>query len=264
MARSGFILQFLEEAVNMGYALKIEMVDFADVSLDHVNFVDSIPCTGITLNTDSITVTKCEDTTQLSATLTPQNTTDHVVWTSSNENVATVSSSGLVTVHGIGTATITATCGTQTATATVTQTSIKPSNTYLNEGKALGSQAATGGGYVLGSSTAAGNNSIGQVYDANNVSLHIHNTHVIECIPVPYGASKVKFTTTDGQQHQISYVYRVNPASLIEHDGDYYPEYINNSTFVKSDVGTDVSYGQAVALRPTDEQLPYVGDVYFD
>lgn len=246
----------------MGYALKIKSVDFSDVSLDQVTYIVPIPCTGITLNTDSITVTKCEDTAQLSATLTPDDTTDHVVWTSSNENVATVSSSGLVTVHGIGTATITATCGTQSATATVTQTSIKPLSTYLNVGRALGRQAATGGN-VLGSSIASENNSIGQVYNANDVSLHIHNTHVIECIPVPYGASKVKFLTTDGEQHQISYVYRVNTESTLEVEGNYYAEYIDNSTFVKSDIGADVSYGQAVALRITDAQLPYVGDVYF-
>lgn len=247
----------------MGYALKIKTVNFADVSLDQVTYIVPIPCTGISLNTGSITVTKCEDTAQLSATLTPNDTTDHVVWTSSNENVATVSSSGLVTVHGIGTATITATCGTQIATATVTQTSIKPYSTYTNTGKALGRQPASDGN-ILGSSNDSNTNSIGQVYNENDTSLHIHNTHVIECIPVPYGASKVKFTTTDGQQHQISYVYRVDTTSLIEHQGNYYPEYIDNSTFVKSDVGADVSYGQAIGLRPTNDQLTYVGDIYFD
>lgn len=248
----------------MGYALKINKVNFADVSLDQVTYIDPIPCTGITLNTNSITVMKCGDTSQLSATLTPNDTTDSVVWTSSNENVATVSNSGLVTVHGIGTATITATCGTQTATATVTQTSIKPHDTYLLTGKSIGRQQATGGGNVLGCSTASDNNAIGQEYHADDVSLRIFNTSAIECIPVPYGASKVKFTTTDGEQHQISYVYRVNTASLIEHGGNNYPEYIDYSSFVKSDVGADVTYGQAVALRITDSQLPYVGDVYFD
>lgn len=248
----------------MGYALKIKSVDFSDVSLDQVTYIVPIPCTGITLNTDSITVTKCEDTAQLSATLTPDDTTDHMVWTSSNENVATVSSSGLVTVHGIGTATITATCGTQSATATVTQTSIKPYNTHLNEGYGLEKKTVTGTGGILSSfKDTSPTHSIGQVYQASDATLHIQNTSIIECIPVPYGASKVKFTTTDGEQHQISYVFRVDTENLVEYSGSSYPEYINNTTFVKSDIGADVSYGQAVALRITDAQLPYVGDVYF-
>lgn len=249
----------------MGYALKIKTVDFADVSLDQVTYIIPVPCTGITLNTDSITVTKCEDTTQLSATLTPEDTTEHVVWTSSNENVATVSNSGLVTVHGIGTATITATCGTQSTTATVTQTSIKPYSQHLNERYGLEKKTVTDSNGILSSFLDANNtNSIGQVYHNGNESLHIQNTNVIECIPVPYGASKLKFTTTDGQQHQISYVYRVDMESLIEYTGNNYPEYIDRLTFVKSDIGADVTYGQAVALRVTDDQLPYVGDVYFD
>ena len=47
-------------------------------------------------------------TTQLSATVTPSNTSNKgVTWTSSNTGVATVSSSGLVTAKAVGTATIT-------------------------------------------------------------------------------------------------------------------------------------------------------------
>lgn len=46
-------------------------------------------------------------TLQLSKTVTPSNTTEGTVWTSSNNSVATVSSSGLVTAKGVGTATIT-------------------------------------------------------------------------------------------------------------------------------------------------------------
>lgn len=249
----------------MGYALKIQSVDFSDVALDQVTYVDPVPCTGITLNTDSITVATCEDTAQLLATLTPVDTTDHVAWTSSNENVASVSESGLVTVHGIGTATITATCGTQTATATVTQTSIKPYNTYINEGYGLEKRTVTGTDGILRSFADTNNtNSIGCIYSGSDDTLHIQNTNIIECIPVPYGASKVKFTTTDGQQHQISYLYRVNTASLVEYNGSNYPEYINNTTFVKSNIGADVSYGQAIAFRPTNDQLQYVVDVYFE
>jgi len=47
-------------------------------------------------------------TLQISSTINPTNTTEGTVWTSSNNAVATVSSSGgFVTVKGVGTATIT-------------------------------------------------------------------------------------------------------------------------------------------------------------
>ena len=65
--------------------------------------------TGITLSqsTASLVVDK---TLQLTATVTPGNTTNKAVtWTSNNTNIATVSSDGLVTAKGVGTATITAT-----------------------------------------------------------------------------------------------------------------------------------------------------------
>ena len=67
----------------------------------------TIPVTGITLNKsiDSLVV---GSTDSLSATIAPSNATNQAVsWSSSNVNVATVSSSGLVTAAGTGTATIT-------------------------------------------------------------------------------------------------------------------------------------------------------------
>jgi hypothetical protein len=57
-------------------------------------------------------------TQQLTATTTPAGGT--VVWSSSNTAIATVSSGGLVTGVGNGTATITASCGDKTASCTVT------------------------------------------------------------------------------------------------------------------------------------------------
>ncbi len=76
-----------------------------------------IPCTGITLNETSKTVTTLGNFT-LTATLSPSDTTDTLLWSTSDSSVVTVSS-GVVSVVGLGTATITATCGTHTATCTV-------------------------------------------------------------------------------------------------------------------------------------------------
>ena len=71
------------------------------------------PVTGITLNENSHTLNYNGSDTfsfQLTATTTPSNASNStVLWTSSNPNVATVSSDGTVTSAGRGTATITAT-----------------------------------------------------------------------------------------------------------------------------------------------------------
>lgn len=101
----------------MGRALVLKNVNFSENKLDTVQIGDSIPCTGITLSQNSISFTKLGSVT-LTATLTPANTTDTLVWSTSDSSVATVSN-GIVNALGLGTATITATCGSQTATCTV-------------------------------------------------------------------------------------------------------------------------------------------------
>ena len=99
-------------------ALVIKGANFAANKLTTVTFVeDEKPCTAIALNESSKTVTMLGKFT-LTATVTPADTTDEVLWSSSDESVATVTD-GVVTVVGLGSATITATCGEQTATCAV-------------------------------------------------------------------------------------------------------------------------------------------------
>ena len=77
------------------------------------------PATGITLNKSELTLT-AGDSDTLIATVTPEGSTDTVVWSSSKTDVATVNSAtGEVTAVAPGEATITATAGTKTATCTV-------------------------------------------------------------------------------------------------------------------------------------------------
>jgi len=80
--------------------------------------------TTITLNTASIFLDALGATFQLTASLTDQNgkpiTDQSATWSSSDEQVATVSTAGLVTAVSNGTATIQATAGGVTASATVT------------------------------------------------------------------------------------------------------------------------------------------------
>ena len=66
--------------------------------------------TGVSLSQTSLTFSALNTTQILTATVTPSNASNKTLtWTSSNTNVATVSSDGVVTAKGNGTATITAT-----------------------------------------------------------------------------------------------------------------------------------------------------------
>ena len=81
----------------------------------------SVPATAISLDKSSITLTTVGQTEQLTATLTPADSTSTVSWTSSNTSIATVSSTGLVTCVTPWTCTITATTDNWlTATCSVT------------------------------------------------------------------------------------------------------------------------------------------------
>ena len=80
-----------------------------------------ITVTGISLNRTSVNLV-IGQTETLAAIITPTNATDkNVTWSSSNTDIATVSSSGVVTAKAVGTVTITATTvdGNKTATCTV-------------------------------------------------------------------------------------------------------------------------------------------------
>lgn len=86
--------------------------DEASATLTIVN-----PCTGITLDRDTLTIASGETAT-LTATVEPADTTDKVVWSSADKTIATVEN-GVVTAVGLGETTITATCGNQTASCKV-------------------------------------------------------------------------------------------------------------------------------------------------
>lgn len=78
------------------------------------------PATGISLNKSELTLTAGNSDTSLTATVTPADSTDTVVWSTNKPAVATVDSAmGKVTAVAPGEAIITATAGTKTATCTV-------------------------------------------------------------------------------------------------------------------------------------------------
>lgn len=127
--KEGGILYTLKLTVKADAVFGSTELKFGDVSYskDNVSYVPTVlsgstltivnPCTGITLDRDTLTIARGETAT-LSATVEPADTTNTIVWSSENDNIATVEN-GVVTAVGQGETTITATCGNQTASCKV-------------------------------------------------------------------------------------------------------------------------------------------------
>ena len=225
------------------------------------------PSETLTLNKDTLTVEKVGDTDTLVATHTPSSQSDVFTWTSSDTNVATVNSSGVVTVNGIGTATITVTCGNLSATCTVSQTSIKaPYSLKMVNEKIAEGQALTGETFKIGNITSgSGQKAVGQAYhDDGDVRLNNGGSNDIEAIKVPYGATKVKVKTSDDVAVTLSYMLRLDVTDQYYGWERYYPKFIDQITFVNTNTGGTVEYGQAIVFRILDAQAPTLSYVYFE
>lgn len=94
----------------MSKALVIKGANFEANRLAHVVF-DGVHAESITLSAAEIESGVIGQTYQLTAAVTPSDAIDAVLWTSSDETVATVDDYGTVTITGCGTCTITATAG---------------------------------------------------------------------------------------------------------------------------------------------------------
>lgn len=114
----------------MAKTLVLKGTNFSAHKIETVTFGESVPCTGITLDQQTKSLTALTPFT-LIATPAPANTTDEVSWTSSDTDVATVVN-GVVTPVGLGEATITATCGSYSATCAVTVNNVIPAYKAVN------------------------------------------------------------------------------------------------------------------------------------
>lgn len=90
---------------------------YAVCTVSVTGFAEPVPATNITLNQTSLSFTD-ETPITLTATVTPSDTTESVVWTTDDESVATVEN-GIVTPTGNGSCVITATAGSVSATCEV-------------------------------------------------------------------------------------------------------------------------------------------------
>lgn len=81
------------------------------VETTHSAEISDIPCTTILLSQSEVTLKFVGDERTLSAILTPNDTTDELLFSSSNKSVVTVSDSGNIVAVAAGEAIITVTCG---------------------------------------------------------------------------------------------------------------------------------------------------------
>ncbi|MDE7397054.1 MAG: Ig-like domain-containing protein, partial [Muribaculum sp.] len=94
-------------------------IDGNGTYIDFYVHVYSVEAESIDINISEAQL-KASETLQLSATVYPDNTTDKTIeWVSSNESVATVTESGLVTAVSVGQTVITAICGSVQTTCTI-------------------------------------------------------------------------------------------------------------------------------------------------
>ena len=184
----------------MAKALVIKGADFSTNKVTTVEFADR-PCTGITLDSQTLSFSDFEKTSTLTATVTPTGCTDAVVWTSSDADVASVSG-GVVTSHRPGTATITVTCGEYSASCAVTvaldlvaakniaaNLNLTDNNTTLVD--TITGSAMTNNRYIyVGSAQRQG------VYP---VTAYYNEGDFADCypIPIPVGAKTINVKNTN-------------------------------------------------------------------
>lgn len=230
----------------MGKALIIKGADFSSVAVEQITIGESIPCTGIILSQSTASATRVNDSVTVTTALTPNNTTDIVVWTSSDDRVASVNN-GVITIHGIGTATITATCGSQSATVTINQSTIKQQRQLvaINGYRAYGN--INDGYNGLAVFTQSESSAIGQAYSASDEDLRVYggNTAGIEAVPVPYGASSFIIETSGS--HKYLDVTRVGSTeNKVSYDGISYAGAVRNISDGYSDTAKSVEYGECI------------------
>ena len=173
----------------MARTLVIKNANFSANKLTTVTLNDK-GCTAIALDVDTLAITSIGSTGTLTATVTPADTTDAIVWTSSDENVATVLN-GVVTAVGCGSATITATCGDFSAVCAVTVTHVAVLAYSLNRIIAVPSgddKTYFQGGNLANSAYGYSETGTKKLYYGSSASGHY------PCV-IPNGATKIDLNT---------------------------------------------------------------------
>ena len=188
-----------------------------------VYYYNPLAITAISLDKTSTTL-RAGTTETLTATVTPENATDAVVWSSSNENVATVTN-GVVTAVAAGTTTITAASPSDaTIKAECKVTVLAP---VAVTGVTLDKSAMTllvGRTETLTATVApedATNKDI--VWTSSDESVATVENGVVTA--VAKGTADITVTTADGN-HQATCKVKVNPAAINPEGADLGGKYV--------------------------------------
>lgn len=182
----------------MAKTLVIKGANFSANALDTVQFEESVPCTGISLDKSVETITGIGNTTTIIATALPSDTTDVIMWNTSDPTVITVSN-GVVMAVGLGTATITAQCGNYSNNCSIT-VEVVPNYVVIGAVNPHRASAASTNAFINVVGTGSTEYKYGGIgYVTTDASVRtIDRTGVLAgdyrlCpIPLPDGANKVK------------------------------------------------------------------------
>lgn len=159
---------------------------------------ETVPCTGITLDKTELTFDG-KGTQTITATVTPSDTTDSVVWVSSAPAVASISVEGTVcTVQSVadGKAVITVTCGDYNASCSITVSGIKKVN--LLENVLIDKES-----YLNASTGATGPSQDAFVTEPVNVSS-LQGATIIYCVKGTPSKSSTRIVFYDSDMEFIS------------------------------------------------------------
>ena len=188
----------------MAHTLVIKGANFGTNKIETVSFSNEIPCTSISLDKSTDTISVIGGTATVTPTVTPNNTTDSVVWTSSDNGIATVAN-GVVTAVGVGVVTITATCGEKTATCTVAV-----SNTLSFTHK-LGATAKKKGSSDDYGYLDSGDANYGGLYGTAEQTYRVSAASDLQIegylYPVPLGDGAETLTITAGNNLKVTVVW---------------------------------------------------------
>ena len=151
-----------------------------------------VPATGITLNHSTLSLA-VGGSVALTATLTPENATDAVVWSSNNTEIAEVSNNGTVTAKALGTATITATVGSYTATCEVT---VAVPVTGVSLDKETMSLTAGSTGTLVATITPTNATNQNLTWTSDNKEVATVSDGVVSAVAA--GTANITVTTDDG------------------------------------------------------------------
>ena len=166
--------------------------------------------TGISLNKTSATINNGE-TLQLTATVTPSNTNNkNVTWKSSNTSVATVSSSGLVTAKGGGTATITASTADGSNLRATCEVTVNQPATGISLNKTTASLVVDKTLQLTATVSPSNANNKTVAWTSSNTAIAtVDNTGLVTAKSV--GSATITATTSDGTNLSASCKVTVTP-----------------------------------------------------